>query len=161
MITKASRPVASFCHSGRRLSQTHRDVSCKVVVKVACRKRAYFRTSCALYWKRCLSYVSSPAAWLAAAITLTALPSGALSVLANKPAVSSDYAAAVRKREGKAKSNLPSSREAEALLEINEDMFTTEALEGMARYHCPHLTSDQSFTQFIVSKLHLQDPLML
>ena len=55
-------------------------------------------------------------------------------MLANKPTFSADYAAVVRKREGKSKSNLPSSREAEALLEINEDLFTTEALEGMSRY---------------------------
>ena len=54
-------------------------------------------------------------------------------MLANKPTFSADYAAVVRKREGKSKSSLPSSREAEALLEINEDLFTTEALEGMSR----------------------------
>lgn len=50
-----------------------------------------------------------------------------------KPAFTTDYATAVRKREGKTKSNLPSAREAEALLEINEELFTTEALEGMSR----------------------------
>lgn len=54
-------------------------------------------------------------------------------VLTNKPAFATDYATAVRKREGKTKSNLPSAREAEALLEINEELFTTEALEGMSR----------------------------
>jgi len=69
----------------------------------------------------------------AALLSLTSLPCDGASVLANKPTFSADYAAVVRKREGKAKSNLPSAREAEALLEINEDLFTTEALEGMSR----------------------------
>ena len=71
---------------------------------------------------------------VAACLALTSLPCNGASVLANKPSFSSDYAAVVRKREGKSKSSLPSSREAEALLEINEDLFTTEALEGMSRY---------------------------
>ena len=71
----------------------------------------------------------------AAAVALTALPCNAVPVLANKPTFSADYAAVVRKREGKTKSSLPTSREAEALLAINEDLFTTEALEGMSR--CP------------------------
>ena len=73
---------------------------------------------------------------IAAALACTSLPSSAASVLANKPTYAADYAAVVRKREGKSKSSLPSSREAEALLEINEDLFTTEALEGMSRYIC-------------------------
>lgn len=71
---------------------------------------------------------------LAAALAFPSLPSSAASVLANKPTYAADYAAVVRKREGKSKSSLPSSKEAEALLEINEDLFTTEALEGMSRY---------------------------
>lgn len=71
---------------------------------------------------------------LAVALAYTSLPSSAASVLANKPTYKADYAAVVRKREGKSKSSLPSSREAEALLEINEDLFTAEALEGMSRY---------------------------
>lgn len=70
---------------------------------------------------------------LAAALACTSLPCSAVSVLGRKPTFSADYAAVVRKREGKSKSNLPSSREAQALLEINEDLFTTEALEGMSR----------------------------
>ena len=74
------------------------------------------------------------AACLAFCVTCSCLPCSAASVLANKPTFSADYAAVVRKREGKSKSNLPSSREAEALLEINEDLFTAEALEGMSRY---------------------------
>ena len=85
------------------------------------------------FWGRCLSSAKLPAAGLAAVITLTSWPSDAGSILANKPALTSDYAAVVRKREGKSKSSLPTSKEAEALLEINEDMFTAEALEGMAR----------------------------
>jgi hypothetical protein len=74
-----------------------------------------------------------PALVLAAVLTLTSLPCDGSSVLANKPTFTTDYATVVRKREGKSKSNLPSAREAEALLEINEDLFTTEALEGMSR----------------------------
>ena len=99
------------------------------------------RTSCSLVWQRCLGCVKLPAAWLAAAIIFTAFPTEAVSVLSNKPALSSDYASVVRKREGKSKSALPSSKEAEALLEINEDMFTTEALEGMSRCLASHSTS--------------------
>ena len=80
-----------------------------------------------------------PALVLAAVLTLTSLPCDGSSVLANKPTFATDYATVVRKREGKSKSNLPSAREAEALLEINEDLFTTEALEGMSRCRvvCP------------------------
>ncbi len=80
-----------------------------------------------------------PALVLAAMLTLTSLPCDGSSVLANKPTFATDYATVVRKREGKSKSNLPSAREAEALLEINEDLFTTEALEGMSRCRivCP------------------------
>lgn len=81
---------------------------------------------------------------LVAVLTLTSLPCNGTTILANKPTFASDYATVVRKREGKSKSNLPSAREAEALLEVNEDLFTTEALEGMSRcatvaYHqsCP------------------------
>lgn len=70
---------------------------------------------------------------LVAVLTLTSLPCHGTTVLANKPTFANDYATVVRKREGKSKSNLPSAREAEALLEINEDLFTTEALEGMSR----------------------------
>ena len=99
------------------------------------------RTSCSLVWQRCLSCLKLPAAWLAAAVVFTACPTEAVSVLSNKPALSSDYASVVRKREGKSKSALPSSKEAEALLEINEDMFTTEALEGMSRCFACHSTS--------------------
>lgn len=77
--------------------------------------------------------INVPAAFLAAVLTVTSLPCDAITKLANKPTFSSDYAAVVRKREGKAKSNLPSAKEAEALLEINEDLFTAEALEGMSR----------------------------
>ena len=82
---------------------------------------------------------SVPALVLAAVLTLTSLPCDGSSVLANKPTFATDYATVVRKREGKSKSNLPSAREAEALLEINEDLFTTEALEGMSRCRivCP------------------------
>ena len=69
---------------------------------------------------------------LVAVLTLTSLPCHG-TILANKPTFANDYATVVRKREGKSKSNLPSAREAEALLEINEDLFTTEALEGMSR----------------------------
>ena len=103
------------------------------------------RTSPATHWRR--SRVANSlnselqdgvarvvAICLAAALACSSLPCSAASVLANKPTFSADYAAVVRKREGKSKSNLPSSREAEALLEINEDLFTTEALEGMSRY---------------------------
>ena len=82
---------------------------------------------------------SVPALVLAAVLTLTSLPCDGSSVLANKPTFATNYATVVRKREGKSKSNLPSAREAEALLEINEDLFTTEALEGMSRCRivCP------------------------
>ena len=103
------------------------------------------RTSLATRWRR--SHVANSlnselqdavaraaAICLAAVLACNSLPCSAASVLANKPTFSADYAAVVRKREGKSKSNLPSSREAEALLEINEDLFTTEALEGMSRY---------------------------
>ncbi len=69
---------------------------------------------------------------LAVTLACTSLPCSA-AVLGRSPTYSADYAAVVRKREGRSKSNLPSSREAEALLEINEDLFTTEALEGMSR----------------------------
>lgn len=80
-----------------------------------------------------ISSFSVSALVLAAVLTLTSLPCDGSSVLANKPTFATDYATVVRKREGKSKSNLPSAREAEALLEINEDLFTTEALEGMSR----------------------------
>lgn len=70
---------------------------------------------------------------LAVVLACTSPPCSAASVLGRSPTFSADYAAVVRKREGRSKSNLPSSREAEALLEINEDLFTTEALEGMSR----------------------------
>lgn len=70
---------------------------------------------------------------LCAAIVL--LPSTCIAepLLTSKPTFATDYASVVRKREGKTKSSLPSAREAEALLEINEDLFTIEALEGMSR----------------------------
>ena len=86
-----------------------------------------------LNWTPPDSLVRAAACLLSACVACTSLSCDGASVLANKPSFSSDYAAVVRKREGKSKSNLPSSREAEALLEINEDLFTSEALEGMAR----------------------------
>ena len=97
-------------------------------------KRRVSHTTTSLAWRPPDSLVHISAVGLAACLVLTSLPCSGGSVLANKPSFSSDYAAVVRKREGKSKSNLPSSREAEALLEINEDLFTTEALEGMSRY---------------------------
>ena len=75
-----------------------------------------------------------PGICLAALLACTSLPCDGASLLTSKPILSPDYATVVRKREGKAKSHLPTSKEAEALLEINEDLFTTEALEGMSRY---------------------------
>ena len=90
---------------------------------------------------------------LAAVLTLTSLPCDGSSVLANKPTFATDYATVMRKREGKSKSNLPSAREAEALLEINEDLFTTEALEGMSRCRnvCPHDTCYSLTLLFILA----------
>lgn len=130
-------------------SRPHR--VCKAAVAPALQPTTHFqaprasRTSQPTRWRR--SYVANSlcsglqasvarvaAICLAAALACTSLPSNAASVLANKPTYAADYAAVVRKREGKSKSSLPSSREAEALLEINEDLFTTEALEGMSRY---------------------------
>ena len=78
---------------------------------------------------------------LCSAVVLTPSICFAEPVLTNKPVFATDYASVVRKREGKAKSNLPSAKEAEALLEINEELFTTEALEGMSR--CGMLTEPE------------------
>ena len=96
------------------------------------RRRSQIANSLSSELQDCVARVA--AICLAAVFACHSLPCSAASVLANKPTFSADYAAVVRKREGKSKSNLPSSREAEALLEINEDLFTTEALEGMSRY---------------------------
>ena len=135
---------------GPLLSPSSRPHSaCSAVVSRGLRSPTQFqpgsRTSPATRWRR--SHVANSlkselqdgvarvaAVCLAAVLACTSLPCSATSALANKPTFSADYAAVVRKREGKSKSNLPSSREAEALLEINEDLFTTEALEGMSRY---------------------------
>ena len=119
------------------------------VVYVASSNRPSSSAACSSLSSRKLSFTSFitrktnsfsvPALVLAAVLTLTSLPCDGSSVLANKPTFATDYATVVRKREGKSKSNLPSAREAEALLEINEDLFTTEALEGMSRCRivCP------------------------
>lgn len=77
--------------------------------------------------KQCIASV------LCSAVVLTPSICIAEPLFTNKPVFATDYASVVRKREGKAKSNLPSAKEAEALLEINEELFTTEALEGMSR----------------------------
>lgn len=74
-------------------------------------------------------------------------------LLTNKPILSTDYDTVVRKREGKAKSNLPSAKEAEALLEINEELFTAEALEGMSR-QAPSPASSNSALQHCVQACH-------
>ena len=111
-------------------------------LSAACSSLSSRKSSFTSFVTQQISSFNVSALVLAAVLTLTSLPCDGSSVLANKPTFATDYATVVRKREGKSKSNLPSAREAEALLEINEDLFTTEALEGMSRCRnvCPHDT---------------------
>ena len=134
MINRVSLPGTGPCRSAEYIPGQVRRVACASVAPHDSSGRPRLVTRPTPFWEKCLSIVKLPAIGLAAAIMLTSCPSDAGSILANKPALTSDYAAVVKRREGKSKSSLPSSREAEALLEINEDMFTSEALEGMSRY---------------------------
>lgn len=99
--------------------------------RVSWKHFAHTRTSDTVSWqlpfKQCIASLLCSAAFLLPSVCF------AEPFLTNKPVLSTDYDTVVRKREGRAKSNLPSAKEAEALLEINEELFTAEALEGMSR----------------------------